>query len=56
MSGQPSLSKSAAAVPIPYDPIACQPLLTNTIDDGPRGLAMPDCSETSAKVPSPRLR
>ena len=56
MSGQPSLSKSAAAAPMPYEPIGRQSLLTNTIVEGPRGRAMPDCSDTSANVPSPRLR
>ena len=56
MSGQPSLSKSAAAAPIPYEPDGRQLLPTNTIVEGPRGRAMPDASETSAKVPSPRLR
>ena len=33
-----------------------QSLVTNTMEDGPRGRAMPDASETSSKVPSPRLR
>ena len=33
-----------------------QLLPTNTIEDGPRGRAIPDASETSANVPSPRLR
>ena len=26
------------------------------MDEGPRGRAIPDASDTSAKVPSPRLR
>ena len=56
MSGHPSLSKSADAAPMPYEPLACQFLPTKTIEEGPRGRAMPDSSETSANVPLPRLR
>jgi len=41
---------------MPYDPEARQLLFTNTIDEGPRGRAIPDASETSANVPSPRFR
>ena len=37
-----------SGLPIPAD--------TKTIEEGPRGRAMPDSSETSAKVPFPRLR
>ena len=47
---------AAAAAPIPYDPVGRQLLPTNTIVEEPRGRAMPDASDTSSNVPSPRLR